>query len=62
MPFVYRDFCEAYNQAPTRRPDGPRLEQRFGTLKLLGTIKELAKAKTMTTRPVVATTGRVVAH
>ncbi len=53
MPFVYRDFCEAYNQAPIAELMAPGLEQRFGSEKLLGAVKELAKAKTMTTRPVV---------
>ncbi len=47
MPFMYRDFCEAYTQAPLAEQMAPRLEQQFGTNKVLGTIKGLAQAKTM---------------
>jgi hypothetical protein len=47
MPFLYRDFCEAYTQAPLAEQMAPRLEQQFGTNKVLGTITDLAQAKTM---------------
>jgi len=45
MPFMYRDFCEAYTQAPLAEQMASRLEQQFGTDKILGTIKDLAQAK-----------------
>jgi hypothetical protein len=45
MPFVYRDFCEAYGQAPLAEQMAPRLEQQFGTNKVLGTIRDLARSK-----------------
>ncbi|MGB9489018.1 MAG: hypothetical protein WCA92_01010 [Terriglobales bacterium] len=51
MPFMYRDFCEAYNQAPLAELMAPRLEQQFGNNKLLGTIKDLSKAKSMGRQP-----------
>jgi len=47
MPFMYRDFCEAYTQAPLAEQMAPRLEQQFGTNKVLGAIKDLTQAKTM---------------
>ncbi len=45
MPFIYRDFCEAYALAPLAELMAPRLEQQFGDLKMLGTLKELPKPK-----------------
>jgi hypothetical protein len=45
MPFMYRDFCEAYTQAPLVEYMAPRLEQQFGTDKVLSTIRDLAQAK-----------------
>jgi len=45
MPFMYRDFCDAYAQAPLAEQMAPRLEQQFGTNKVLGTIGDLARAK-----------------
>ena len=33
MPFVYRDFCEAYAQAPIAEQMAPRLQQQFGSPK-----------------------------
>ncbi len=47
MAFMYRDFCEAYTQAPLAELIAPRLEQQFGSNKVLGTIKGLAQAKAM---------------
>ncbi|MGA9527678.1 MAG: hypothetical protein WBS24_06150 [Terriglobales bacterium] len=52
-PFVYRDFCEAYNQAPLAEIMAPRLEQQFGSNNLAGTVKGLAQAKAMTPKPLV---------
>lgn len=47
MPFIYRDFCEAYNLAPLAEQMAPRLEQQFGSQKILGTIKEMSKSKAL---------------
>jgi hypothetical protein len=47
MPFTYRDFCEAYNLAPLAEQMSPRLEQQFGSHKILGTIKEMPKPKAL---------------
>jgi hypothetical protein len=46
MPFVYRDFCEAYAQAPLAEHMASRLEERFGTAAPSGKVKELAKPDT----------------
>jgi hypothetical protein len=43
MPFMYRDFCEAYTQAPLAEHLAPRLEERFGSRAASGKVKELAK-------------------
>lgn len=45
MPFMYRDFCEAYTQAPLAERMAPRLEQQFGTNKMLTTVKDLMRLK-----------------
>ena len=42
MPFVYRDFCEAYAQAPLAEQMAPRLQQQFGSLKTMA--KTIAEA------------------
>jgi hypothetical protein len=47
MPFMYRDFCEAYTQAPLAEQMAPRLEQQFGTNKVLATVKDLTSLKPM---------------
>jgi len=47
MPFMYRDFCEAYSLAPMAESMAPLLAQQFSEQKLLGEIKQLAKAKTI---------------
>jgi hypothetical protein len=41
QPFVFRDFCEAYSQAPIADRLAPRLEQQFAPNKMLGTVKKL---------------------
>ena len=46
MPFVYRDFCEAYAQASLAEHMAPRLEERFGSAAPSGKVKELAKPDT----------------
>ena len=44
MPFVYRDFCEAYAQAPIAEQMAPRLQQQFGSPKsMANTIAEAGK-------------------
>ena len=45
MPFVYRDFCEAYAQAPLAEQMAPRLQQQFDSPKTI--VKTIAEA----TRP-----------
>ena len=47
IPFMYRDFCEAYTQAPLAEQMAPRLEQQFGADKVLGAVKDLARLKPM---------------
>jgi len=47
MPFIYRDFCEAYAQAPLAEHLAPRLEKRFGTGSASGKVRELAKPDTL---------------
>ena len=44
MPFVYRDFCEAYAQAPLAEQMAPRLQQQFGSPKsMANTIAEASQ-------------------
>jgi len=45
MPFIYRDFCEAYTLAPLVESMAPRLKEQFGADKLLGKVTELAHSK-----------------
>jgi hypothetical protein len=47
MPFMYRDFCEAYTQAPLAELMARRLEQQFGTNKMLTTVEDLIRLKPM---------------
>jgi len=46
-PFMYRDFCEAYAQAPVAELMAPTLLKQFGQQNLSGTVKQLTEAKTM---------------
>jgi len=45
LPFIYRDFCEAYAQAPLAEQMGPRLQQQFGSPKTMEEAKQPAKLK-----------------
>jgi len=45
MPFIYRDFCEAYTLAPLAESMAPRLREQLGSDKLLGKVTELANSK-----------------
>ncbi len=47
MPFMYRDFCEAYALAPVAESQAAALQQKFGDDKLLGNIKQLSRAKSL---------------
>lgn len=47
MPFMYRDFCEAYALAPVAELMVLPLQQQFGNDKLQGNIKQLTEAKSM---------------
>jgi len=47
MPFMYRDFCEAYTLAPIADLLAQPLQQQFGENKLEGNTKQLTKAKSM---------------
>jgi len=40
-PFMYRDFCEGYRQAPLADVLAPQLAEMFGAVKLLGRMKLL---------------------
>jgi hypothetical protein len=42
MPFMYRDFCEAYRLAPAAELMAGSLQQQFGKDKLLGNVKQLS--------------------
>jgi len=57
-PFMYRDFCEAYTLAPIAELMAPSLLQQFGDQKLIGKVKELARAKDMEHRNAKLPTGR----
>jgi hypothetical protein len=46
-PFMYRDFCEAYNLAPVADLMVPQLTEQFGERSLAGRLKELTQAKSM---------------
>jgi len=52
MPFVYRDFCEAYALAPLAEQMAPRLQQQFANPKPLATggefpVKDLARSRAL---------------
>lgn len=47
MPFMYRDFCEAYALAPVADLLALPLRQQFGGEKLMGSVKLLTEAKRM---------------
>ena len=47
MPFMYRDFCEAYELAPIAELMALPLQQQFGEEKLLGNVRQLTEAKAM---------------
>ncbi len=54
MPFMYRDFCEAYAFAPVAELMALPLQQQFGKDKLLGSVKQLTEATSIeghTTEP-----------
>jgi hypothetical protein len=40
-PFMFRDFCEAYKQAPIAELQAPGLHEKFGSHHLLGEAKQL---------------------
>ena len=48
MPFMYRDFCEAYTLAPVAELMALPLPQQFGENNLAGNIRQLAADKSMT--------------
>jgi hypothetical protein len=50
-PFMYKDFCEAYNQVPIAATLAPELAEKFGENKLLGQVKQLADRKQMGALP-----------
>jgi hypothetical protein len=41
-PFMFKDFCEAYKQAPIAELQAPGLQEKFGQNRLLGAAKQLA--------------------
>jgi len=41
-PFMFKDFCEAYKQAPIAESQAPMLQERFGAKLLIGETKQLA--------------------
>ena len=43
-PFVFKDFCEAYRQAPVAELQEPGLQGRYGARQLLGEVKQLTGA------------------
>jgi hypothetical protein len=45
VPFMYRDFCEAYRLAPIADLRAGALQQQFDENKLLGNIKQLSRSK-----------------
>ena len=47
MPFMYRDFCEAYTLAPVAELMALPLQQQFGEDKLVGNVRQLTDAKSM---------------
>jgi hypothetical protein len=47
VPFMYRDFCEAYALAPVADLLAQPLQQQFGEDKLEGSVKQLTEAKSM---------------
>jgi hypothetical protein len=47
MPFMHRDFCEAYALAPVAELMALPLRQQFGGEKLQGSVKMLTEAKSM---------------
>ncbi len=47
LPFMRRDFCEAYTLAPVAELMALSLQQQFGEDKLQGNIKQLTEAKSM---------------
>ncbi len=47
MPYMYRDFCEAYALAPVAELLALPLRQQFGAEKLQGSVKMLTEAKAM---------------
>jgi len=44
-PFVYKDFCEAYNLAPVAELMTPQLLEQFGDRKLAGNVKQLTETE-----------------
>jgi len=57
MPFIYRDFCEAYNLAPLAEQMVPRLEQQLGEPKTLAAAKKMDQLKSLASKPEPATGG-----
>jgi len=47
MPFMYRDFCEAYALAPAAELMALPLRQQFGDGRLQGDVKQLTEARSM---------------
>jgi len=58
MPFIYRDFCEAYAQAPLAERLAPRLEERFGSRAASHKVNALAKPDTSELRRSLAENNR----
>ena len=47
MPFMYRDFCEAYALAPVAEAMALPLQEQFGEARLLGSVKQFLQDKSM---------------
>jgi hypothetical protein len=60
MPFMYRDFCEAYRLAPVAELMAGSLQQQFGEGKLLGNIKQLGQARSLEVSGKQPTTKRLL--
>jgi hypothetical protein len=50
-PFMFKDFCEAYRQAPIAELQACGLQGRFGAKQLLGTAKQLTGATDRARQP-----------
>jgi hypothetical protein len=60
MPFMYRDFCEAYALAPVAELMALPLQQQFGKDKLLGSVKQLTEPTSIENHAMRPATGKGV--